>query len=368
MKVKRSFPRHFLIFLLLSAFGIAQLCWWVIFQVGEGGRVSREQNQVWQQQMAMARQWAAQAHPAPEQFRAWLSAFPDLQVAANGTGVEVSRTAIARLDHLARGRMRMFIFEGAFFSLLVGAGVIYIYWTLRREVEFERRQAMFLSATSHELRTPITSLRLYLDTLRERELPPEQKAEAMATMQGDLERLSDLINRLLQAQAVTNPTLKPVLQRTDLAEETRFAIEHVQSLFNHGGCELRVSLESGLFAMTEPDRWQTIAKNLLENAHKYSPQGGKVEIELTRAGNRARLTVKDSGIGLSRTDIERVFERFYRVENEDTRRTRGTGLGLYLVRRIAESFGGHAHASSAGLGKGTTITVEIPLARESINA
>jgi signal transduction histidine kinase len=368
MKVKRSFPRHFIIFLLLSAFGIAQLVWWVIFQVGEGSRVSREQNRIWQQQMAMAKQWAAQFHPAPEQYRAWLSAFPDLQMASNGQDVEVRAAAIARLDHLARGRVRMFIFEGAFFSLLVGAGVIYIYWTLRKEVEFEKRQAMFLSATSHELRTPITSLRLYLDTLRERELPPQQKAEVMDTMQGDIGRLNDLIDRLLQAQAITNPTLKPSLQRTDLAEETELAIEHVLPLFNHGGYDLRVNLQPGLIAMTEPNRWQTIVKNLLENAHKYSPQGGVVEVELTRLGNRATLSVRDHGIGLARGDMERIFERFYRVENEDTRRTRGTGLGLYLVRRIAESFGGHAHAASQGLGKGTTLTVDIPLAKEMTNA
>lgn len=368
MKVKQGFPRHFALFLLLSAFGIAQLTWWVIFQVREGGRVSREQNHIWQQQMAMARQWAAQFHPTSEQYHAWLCAFPDLQVTADGRDVQITSAAEAQLDHLARRRVRMFIFEGAFFSLLVGAGVIYIYWTLHKEVDFERRQAMFLSATSHELRTPITSLRLYLDTLKERDLPPAQKAEVLEIMSAETERLGNLIDSLLQAQAVTNPARRPSLQLINLADETEAAIEHVRSLFDHGGFEFRARVQPGLMAMTEPDWWQTLVKNLLENAYKYSPQGGAVDLQLSRAGNRARLSVSDSGIGLARGDTERIFERFYRVENEDTRRTRGTGLGLYLVRKIAESFGGKAYAQSEGLGKGVTFVVEIPLARETNDA
>ncbi|HEY3296451.1 MAG TPA: HAMP domain-containing sensor histidine kinase [bacterium] len=365
---KPGFPRHFGVFLLLSAFGMAQLGWWVIFQVREGTRVHREQSHLWEQQISMARQWAAQFNPAPQEFRAWLSAFPDLEVTPDGQDVQVTGAAKAQLDQIANKRVRMFIFEGAFFSLLVGAGVIYIYWTLHKEVDFERREAMFLSATSHELRTPLTSLRLYLETLRDRELPPAQKTEVLETMAADTERLNDLIDRLLQAQAVTNPARKPLLRMTDLAEETAAAIEHVKPLFDHGGFELRTSLQPGLMAMTEPTWYQTIVKNLLENAYKYSPNGGSVDLELSRAGTRARLVVRDRGIGLDHGEAERIFEKFYRVENEDTRRTRGTGLGLYLVQRMAEAFGGRAHVSSPGLGKGATFTVELPLAAEVAHA
>jgi signal transduction histidine kinase len=361
MPLRLPFKRHFILFLALTAFGLAQLGWWVIFQVREGARLRQQQNYVWDQQIYTARQWASANRVSPDVLRKWLTIFPDLEIAPNGSAIVVTAAAQQRLDHMAGKRVRMFISEGAFFTLLVAAAAAYIYWTLHREMNFERRQSMFLSATSHELKTPLTSLKLYLDTMKDRDPPPEQRAEIVATMQSDVDRLSGLIEQLLQAQSVMNRARKPLLVQTDLAEETRAALGQVKGMFSVAGFDLKIRIDENLWAKTEPLRWQILVKNLLENAFKYSPRGGTVEIALTRESHSARLMVKDHGIGLPKPELERVFERFYRVENEDTRSTKGTGLGLYLVRSIALSFGGKTWAESPGLGQGASFFVEIPL-------
>jgi signal transduction histidine kinase len=365
MPSSRPSHKHFVLFLILTVFGFAQLGWWVIFQVREGSRLRAQQTAVWDQQIDTARKWASINRVPAGELRAWLKIFPDLEISPDGSAVIVTESARRRLELEAGKRVRMFISEGAFFTLLVAAAAAYVYWTLHREMNFERRQSMFLSATSHELRTPLTSLKLYLDTIKDRDPPPAQRAEIVSTMQNDVERLNHLIEQLLQAQSIMNHARKPLLVPTDLAEETRRALDQMSGLFTVAGFHLHVEAAEDLWARTEPLRWQILVKNLLENSYKYSPRGGSVELSLRKNARMARLTVTDHGIGIAKHDLNRIFDRFYRVENEDTRRTQGTGLGLYLVRSIAESFGGTARAESLGLGKGATFIVEIPLEERS---
>ncbi len=360
---------HFIAFFLLSAVATAQLSWWVVFQVREGTRITHIQTRLWEQQLELARERQHDFTMADGAgFAAWLAAaFPDLTQDGRGR-IIVRDDALHRLDHLARERIRMFVSEGIFFSLLLIVGVLYVYWILRRELLFERRQSAFLAATSHELKTPITSLRLYLDTLSERDLPPPQQREMLATMRNDLTRLTDLIQRLLQAQALVGGKSRAKLERTNLSEETKYVLDEVFGRFDLKGFQLRSRLEPDLFAQAHPERWRGLVRNLLENAFKYSPDGGVIEIRLSRRGSLAELEVTDQGIGIPPAELEQIFGRFYRVGNEDTRRAAGTGLGLYLVREIAESFRGKAYAASAGEGKGATFTVSLPLARETAHA
>lgn len=366
MKAEATYRRHFLIFIFLSGLCLAQLGWWVTFQVQEGARVSRQQHEVWDEELSIARVHAqAGAFGSPEALEAWLSrSFPDLRLTGDGSDVEVRPEALKRLDKVAGSRTRMFVSEGIFLSLLLLSGIVYIYWTLRRETAFEQRQSVFLAATSHELKTPITSLRLYLDTLVDRDPPPPKRAELVAIMQQDLRRLTELIDRLLQAQALAGNKQPLPLQALELGEETQLVLDGAKGRIETLGLTLNSALEPGLVAMADPERWQVVVSNLLDNAMKYSTRGGKIEVALSRQGRHARLEVTDEGAGIPPAEAERVFQRFYRVGNEDTRRTQGTGLGLYLVREIAKSFGGNARVGRTDTGRGTRLIVEIPLATE----
>jgi signal transduction histidine kinase len=365
VKPRWPFRRHFVLFLLLSVFACAQLAWWVVFQVEEGARERRMQHDVWTQQIETVRIMLQTNGKSSSEFRAWLAvSFPDLVLSSTGE-IAVSDVAQNRLDQTAHRRVRMFAWEGSFFVVILLVGIGYMFWTMQREIVFERSQSIFLAATSHELKTPITSLRIYLETLMDRDFPPAQRAEMLATMQKDLERLTDLIDRLLQTQAIAAHKQHPILRPTNLSDETRTVLEQFTGVFDLKGFQLEVALDRDLYAQADPDRWQIVVKNLLDNAFKYSPQGGVVAVRLKRADSRAHLEVTDSGIGFSKSEGERLFDRFYRVGNEDTPRTRGTGLGLYLVHGIVESFAGKVSAHSPGPGRGATFVVEIPLSAET---
>ncbi len=369
--LKKTLPlrRHFALFSLLSLFALAQLGWWVYFQVREGERVTHIQKQIWADQVDIARQQRAYYSPTSQQYAAWLDKnFPDLEADPANGELRVKESARQRLDQVAQQRIRMFIAEGLFFSLLLLVGVLYMYRTLQTELAVEQRQSVFIAATSHELKTPITSLRLYVDTLLKLKLPPETQQEILTTMRQDVSRLNDLIESLLHAQALMKGRERQALQPTDLSDETRVALEEMKNRFNPEKFPLNVDLDYGLMAMADPQRWQLIVKNLLDNAHKYSPNGGAIDVFLSRVDGVARLTVSDQGIGFDPSEAERIFERFYRIGSEDTRKTHGTGLGLFLVREVSESFQGRAWATSSGPGQGATFTVEVPLLNESAHA
>ncbi|MBU1936493.1 HAMP domain-containing histidine kinase [bacterium] len=361
--------KHFLVFFVLALVALAQLGWWVIFQVGEGARLKHVQQTLWEQQIELAQHWREARYPDVQEFRIWLGeSFPDLELKADGRTMGISSSALARLDHMAGGRVRMFVWEGLFFTLILGVGIGYIYWMLRREIVMERRQAVFLTATSHELKTPITSLRLYLDTLIDHDVPAAQRAEILATMQQDLQRLTNLIDHLLQAQSVIQKKkhhrIKQTVETINLAEETQEVLHQVEDMFNRKGIRLKSKLDERLFSMVDPMRWQTLVMNLLDNACKYSPQGSAVELILEQNGSHAILRIVDEGIGIPKAEFDRIFERFYRIDNKNTLQTGGTGLGLYIVKETVEELGGTVSVESQGIGKGTTFTAEIPLADE----
>jgi signal transduction histidine kinase len=361
---KLPFRRHFVLFLIMALLAAAQLSWWVIFQVHEGRRVADIQHGLWRQQLSIA--GSARLNQSEADFAHWLGQnFPDLELRATGE-LTISPAALERLDRVAAERMRMFISEGGFFALLLLGGVLYMYRTLREEIATEHRQSVFLSATSHELKTPITSLRLYLDTLIDRELPSAKRAELLTTMRADLDRLNDLIERLLQAQKFMKPARKNRPGVIDISDETERVAKEYLARIDRTKYTLNVDVDMGLTARADGERWQLVVKNLIDNALKYSPRGGTIDLYLTKLDGTIRFTVSDAGQGFDVDQSELIFQRFYRIGSEETRATQGVGLGLYLVREIVESCGGHVRAESDGTGKGARFIVELPFAEDSV--
>jgi signal transduction histidine kinase len=313
--------------------------------------------------METASLWASAHSASPREFHSYLErSFPDLTLDERGRP-RVRPEARRELQQETGSAVRMFLYEGTFFAAVLIAGIFFMYWTLRREVTFERRQSSFLSAISHELKTPITALRLYSETLERPRLKEQQRTEVLGSMRENLDRLTSLIDRLLQARAMLQSSPEIRRQTLHLAEETAEAVRQSgETLQDVYPAEFELDLDSALRVRVDPEHWRIIVSNLLENAAKYSPAGERVTVRLKRRGRRAVLSVIDHGAGFTRSQRRRLFQRFYRAESEDTRRRPGSGIGLYLVRQLAGLHGGRVQASSAGPGKGAVFSVSLPLA------
>jgi signal transduction histidine kinase len=256
---------------------------------------------------------------------------------------------------------RWFIyFLGSLLSLLLIGGLGLLVLLLLREVRLNERQSNFVSAVTHELKTPVASLRLYLDTLEMRELAAEKRADFYRTMRQDLDRLNATINSVLNAARYTDrPVTDP--QPLDLARLLHRAVELTRTRHQLGAeCFAWTGPES-LLVRGDAEALETAALNLLDNAVKYSRDRVRVEVELVRLeGGRVRLRVRDHGIGMSRAHLRFVFNRFYRIGTEARRSHRGTGLGLFIVKSIVKGHRGTVTAESAGADRGSAITVTLP--------
>lgn len=245
-----------------------------------------------------------------------------------------------------------------FLLLIGGLGLLVI--LLLREVQLNERQSNFVSAVTHELKTPVASLKLYLDTLELRELPDERKREFYRTMRQDLERLNATITSILNAAMYTDRRLVEP-QPLDLARLVRRALELTLVRNQLPKASLSYSGPESLTLLGDAGALETAVLNLLDNAVKYSKETVQVEVELAGDGDgQAHLRVRDQGIGMSRAHLAFIFNRFYRIGAEVRRSRPGTGLGLFIVRSVVKAHGGTISADSPGPERGSTFTVSLP--------
>jgi two-component system sensor histidine kinase SenX3 len=251
------------------------------------------------------------------------------------------------------------------FSLLI-AGVTLNTVFLIREIRRNERQDSFLNAVTHELKTPIASIRLYLETLQRRPVDEPQRQEFYKIMLSDSDRLLATVEQVLKAGQLG--------QRHRLQNRTLINLESLVAdciaitLQRHHLPPGSIVLEPTpgavrLHTLGIAEDLRTAVINVLDNAVKYSPEG--VHIRCSLAISRytsVALTITDTGVGLDPNQFKRIFNRFYRVPGRSMAKFKGTGLGLFLVRNIARQHGGDATATSPGTNLGTTITITLPLA------
>jgi signal transduction histidine kinase len=251
------------------------------------------------------------------------------------------------------------------FSLVI-AGVVLNTVFLVREVRRNERQDSFLNAVTHELKTPIASIRLYLETLQRRATSEEQKQEFYRIMLSDSDRLLATVEQVLKAGQLGQKHRQQ--HRTLINLESLVADCIAITLQRHHLPPGSIALEPvpgavRLFVLGIPEDVRTAVINVLDNAVKYSPEGVRVRCSLAIVNyTSVALTITDTGVGLDPNQFKRIFKRFYRVPGRSMAKFKGTGLGLFLVRNIARQHGGDAIASSPGPGLGASITITFPLA------
>ena len=235
---------------------------------------------------------------------------------------------------------------------------------LVREIRKSEQHDAFIHAVTHELKTPLASIKLYLQTLQQRELDSAHQGELIDTMLEDSERLQQTIDQILlagktgDARRVDNPT------DVDVAEVVGECV-HLAGKRHHltnGEVSLVDRLPYGTRVLGDRDELVAAVTNLVDNAIKYSDDRVKVVVEVASAGvRRVAISVRDQGIGITSVELKRVFRRFYRLPDALQSRVRGTGVGLSIVRAVARRHGGRAYAESRGAGQGSTFTLELPL-------
>ena len=262
-------------------------------------------------------------------------------------------------------RQGVLLFFGIIFFALIIAGMIVNTSFLVRELRRSEQHDSFINAVTHELKTPVASIRLHVETLQRRELPENQKQEFYRLMLSDTDRLTETVEQVLRAGRAGDKKTGREKAEVDFGQLVRECMEATRSRHHLQPEALRyeeaASNGSGMRVRGSAEDLRTAVFNVLDNAVKYSGETVDVRVLLEAPDDeRVVLRVQDHGVGIPADDVKRIFKRFYRVTHRSLMHVKGTGLGLFIVKAIAKKHGGKVFAESDGEGLGTTIVLELP--------
>ncbi len=222
----------------------------------------------------------------------------------------------------------------------------------------ERRQSRFLDSVSHELKSPLASMRLCIDALGNSTLAPEKIGDVKQMLSEDVERLTSFIDDIIVANKMDTPKIATSIEEVELAPFIHRCFNKVV-ISHRENKTLDCRVPDGEFIWTDPTLLELLVKNVLDNAFKYSNPGSTVVIESQSLQDRTTITVVDSGIGIVREELKKVMRRFYRATDSETRKRVGTGLGLYVAKNAAKRLGGKLTLDSPGPMKGTIAKITL---------
>lgn len=258
----------------------------------------------------------------------------------------------------------LLVFGIIFFALII-TGLILNTIFLLREIRRNEQHDAFLNAVTHELKTPIASIKLYLETLKTREVTEEKKQEFYDIMLSDSDRLIVTVEQVLQASRTREKQRQMNIADVDIGALLRDTIRLFRTHNNLDEDAIRFTEPAEpIYVLGDKSDLRTAFSNLLDNARKYSPSPPKISVRVKSPGQKkVEIFIRDNGIGIARRDLKRIFRRFYRVPTgANASDAKGTGLGLVIVRSILEKHGGRIIAESRGLEKGSTFVVRLPRA------
>jgi signal transduction histidine kinase len=242
------------------------------------------------------------------------------------------------IEDVRRRNVAKYIGEGGTFLILILIGAVYLYRSVRRQLRWHRQQQNFIMAISHELKTPIAVSRLNLETLQRYKLDEQKKEKLLhMTLQENL-RLDTLINNILLSSQLDGHSYHVSKEELDLSHLVKDVAQQFCSRYSDRKFVQLIAPDVDFYG--DPLLLKLLVSNLLENANKYSPKEKPITLELKEMNGSISMQVKDEGPGVPDEEKKNIFHKFYRVGNEQTRKAKGTGLGLYLCKKIAEDHNG----------------------------
>jgi|SRR5580700_3601350 two-component system sensor histidine kinase SenX3 len=235
---------------------------------------------------------------------------------------------------------------------------------LVREIRRNEQHDAFINAVTHELKTPVASIRLYLETLQTRPVEESKRKEFYRIMLDDSDRLLATIEQVLRTGRMGATSRKLNLSRIEIDAMIEECLARARTLHSLSDASLQFHPGPPATVLGDADEVRAAVSNLIDNAVKYSGTDVKVTVETAKVDGRfVSVRVKDEGPGIPKTELKRVFKRFHRVPGPLASRVKGTGLGLYIVRSVAKRHGGRAWADSAGPGRGSVFVLQLPIAK-----
>jgi len=245
---------------------------------------------------------------------------------------------LAAIEEAKRKKQSQYIGEGGVFLLLILVGAVFVYRATRRQFILSRQQQNFMMAITHELKTPIAVARLNVETLQKRKLQEDQQQKLIGNTLQEVNRLNTLTNNVLVASQLETGVYRLNKQQINLSRLATEAITDFQNRFPQRLTEAQI--EPDIYMQAEDTLMQLLLSNLIDNAIKYSSKETPVKLFLRKENNHIIIQVTDEGIGIAAEEKKHVFEKFYRVGSEETRTAKGTGLGLFLSKKIVQDFKG----------------------------
>jgi two-component system, OmpR family, sensor histidine kinase SenX3 len=259
-------------------------------------------------------------------------------------------------------RQGVMLVLGVLTGLLIITGVVLNTIFLVREIRRNEQHDQFINAVTHELKTPVASIRLYLQTLQTRALAEEKQREFYEVMLADTDRLTHTIEQVLQAGRMKAAQKSLNRERLDFGELVEECVS-IARLRHHLPEDAMEVTRIPAAVVGDAEELKAAVSNLLDNAIKYSKTEVHVLAEVVQVDDKhIAVRVRDQGVGISSDELKRIFKRFYRIPGMVAKRVKGMGLGLYIVRSAAEKHGGRAFAESEGPGRGSTFTIQLPIA------
>lgn len=355
MKATRVFQ---LTTLALVAVAAVQAGWWLYDQSTEAMKKVSEERALYSQQVGAA-QAMLDSGVAPERVHSLLPA-----LALTGGRASLSSTVDQALLNEAHRRINQYAWEGAFFLLALGACIFVISRMLRAEARVIQEQDNFLALVSHQFKTPLASLQLSLETMALRTLSPEQARTLIDRMLSDLGRMEAMVTQILESVRLERGRVDLRREPLDLAGAVTRVVAHFEERAHKDNITITTDIARGLYVLTDPLALDVVVRNLLENAiAAITPVGGgSITFVARRTDNEIELAVKDTGVGFRPVDGTRLFEKFTRLHPGGGSSYYGTGLGLFIVRRLMQLAGGRVSAHSEGVGQGAQFVLTWPVA------